>query len=646
VAATRAEGGIPVLARHGSLIRHGVIGLGLSASIFFLTYANGGFFPTTRAYAGIVVWWLIGVAAAVGVGVAWTRLDRFAVAAPGLLALFAIWTLISIGWAPDAERAVEQFDQVSLYVAVLVLAIALARVLPASLILGAVSLALSAVAVVALVSRAFPSSFGVEPGGTLLPSLIVRLSFPVGYWNGLGVDVALAYPLLLAFMTSRRSRLASALAVLPLPILASDMYLASSRGAFLAAGVAGIVYVLLAPRRWTALVAAFFAGLEGAVAIEILHSRYALVNGETTSIAASEGHHAMAWLVLAGAVGAVVWLGVVELGRRLPSPPRIAGWATAAVLVAVAIAGIVASHPIRKFHEFQGSAQYGGNTPLIVQHLLSSSGGGHWQFWGVAMNEFRAHPLNGGGAGSWLFAWLQHGSIPLYSQFAHSLYLETLAELGIVGLLLLLAAMVVALVGSARSALRLHSGEIAAAAACGAGFFASAAFEWIWQLAGVGVVAIGMLGVALGAMPSTRAPVVRRFEVGRPLLALAAVAAIIPQIVVLVAGIHLRNSQSAFTVGNGAHARSEALAAKTVEPWAEAPYLQLATIALDEGRLDEGLRWVDGAISRSPRDYAPWILATQIELARGRIIAAHRDLARVCGPGGLYPLSIHCQRSP
>ena len=139
--------------------------------------------------------------------------------------------------------------------------------------MGAVAVALSVVAGVALVSRCFPSTFGLQTGSTLLPALENRLSFPLGYWNGLGIEVALAYPLLLAIMVSRRSRAASALAALPLPILAAVMYLTSSRGAFVAAGVAVVIFVVLTPRRWPAVAALIVAGAAGAVAVAVLVPR-------------------------------------------------------------------------------------------------------------------------------------------------------------------------------------------------------------------------------------------------------------------------------------------------------------------------------------------------------------------------------------
>ena len=189
------------------LARNAFLGLLVAGCVFALSYANGGFDTTTKAYAGITAWWLLGTAAAIGVAQARARVDRLALVALGLLAAFALWTLLSMSWASDGGRAFAQFDQVSLYVAVLAIAIALGRLVPSSVIVGGVALALSAIACVALASRFFPSTFGVEPS-TILPSITSRLSFPLGYWNGLGIEVALAYPLLLSIMVSRRSRVA------------------------------------------------------------------------------------------------------------------------------------------------------------------------------------------------------------------------------------------------------------------------------------------------------------------------------------------------------------------------------------------------------------------------------------------------------
>jgi len=610
-------------------MRNVAVGIGVAAAIFALSYADGGFASTTRAYAGIAAWWLLGVGAAVGIASARAAINRLAVAALGLFAAFAVWVLISVNWATDAERAFAQFNQVSLYVAVLAIAIVLARLVPASWVVGGVALAVSAIATVAFISRCFPSVFGPQAGLKILPSLEARLSFPLGYWNGLGIEVALAYPLLLAIMTSRRSRVASAIAALPLPVLAADMYLTSSRGAFVAAAVGVIAYIALTPRRWAAFVAVLVAGAAGAVAVAALVSRKALVDGLTnTALGVHQGHRAALLIGIACVVTALVWAGLAELGTRVSTPPRVVGVAVVVAIVGLFLVAVVASHPVRKFDQFKNNSLPANSTSTpTATHLLSSSGSGRWQFWGVAVSEFRAHPLNGGGAGSWESWWLQRGTFPLPSEFAHSLYLEALAELGIVGLLLIGGAVVVAAVGAVRSARLLQSGEIAAAAACGIAFFAAAAYDWVWQLAGIAVVGVGMLGFALGALPAERPAAWGRFGALRPAIALLAVAAIIPQYVVLAAGSHLRNSQSAFAAGDGSRARSEALAAKAIEPWAASPYLQLGFVAAAENNFAEASRWGHEAIRHARRDYSLWAAAANFDTRRGNIALARRELA-------------------
>jgi O-antigen ligase len=567
----------------------------------------------------------LGIGAAFGIASARSGIDRLAGVAVGLFAAFAVWTLISVRWASDAGRAFAQFNQVALYVAVLAIAIVIARRVPASVLVGGVAVALSVVACVALVSRLIPSTFGLQPGSTLVPALKNRLSFPLGYWNGLGIEVALAYPLLLAVMTWRRSRLASVLAALPLPILAAVMYLTSSRGAFAAAAVGLVVFLVLTPRRWPALAAVVVAAGAGAAAVAVLVPKKELVDGDVGgALGIHQGHHAAVWIGIACVVTALVWAGAAEVGKRIPTPSRAVGQATAVVLVGLAVAAIVLAHPIAKFDAFKSSPPAnGGNT---LNHLLNSSGSGRWQFWSAAISEFRAHPVNGGGAGSWQAWWLQHGSLKVFSQFAHSVYLEALGELGIIGFLLLVAAVVVAVVGAIRSALLLESGEVAAAAACGIAFFVAAAYDWVWQLGGIAVVGVGMLGFALGALPSTRASGRGRSDVLRPVLALIAVAAIIPQYVVLAAGSHLRNSQDAFAAGDGTRARSEALSAKAIEPWSAGPYLQLGLISEDQRHFNAAAHWLDEAISRARRDYSLWLIAARIEGERGKAGPAVRDL--------------------
>jgi hypothetical protein len=273
---------------------------------------------------------------------------------------------------------------------------------------------------------------------------------------------------------------------------------------------------------------------------------------------------------------------------------------------------------------------------FVTDHLLSSSGSGRWQFWSAAVSQFSAHPLKGGGAGSWEFWWLQHGSLSIFTQVAHSLYLETMAELGIIGLLLLLGWLLLALVGAVRSARALNSAYVAALAATAITFFVAAGYDWVWQLSGVTVVAVGCLGIALGALPSRGEPATRPVGFLRPVLALVAVAAIVPQVVALSAGVHLSNSHAAAAAGDPARAQHEALEAKAVEPWASSAYLQLGLLAQDEHQYVDARHWIELAIDHSKENWQLWYVASEIDRARGLGRAATGELshARALNPRG------------
>ena len=126
------------------------------------------------------------------------------------------------------------------------------------------------------------------------------------------------------------------------------------------------------------------------------------------------------------------------------------------------------------------------------------------------MNEFRARPLYGGGAGSFQAYWLEHRQIPVYVRDAHSVYLQTAAETGIFGALLVTATLVLPLSRVRRARHRPLWPYLAAAYFA---YLVHAGVDWDWQMPAVTLPAL-FCGVMLlqsegdaGAVSLSRRPV-------------------------------------------------------------------------------------------------------------------------------------------
>jgi hypothetical protein len=272
--------------------------------------------------------------------------------------------------------------------------------------------------------------------------------------------------------------------------------------------------------------------------------------------------------------------------------------------------GLIASHPIRRFEQFKHNVQPEAINPsnYTAEHLLGSGGNGRWQMWSAAGDQWQQHPIVGNGAGSFAEWWTRHGSFTGHIKDAHSLYLQTLGELGLVGFLILASIFVMgASVGVRRSLVaRDKRATTAALTAAFGAYSVDVAFDWMWELTVVSIVAWTVLALALSSTkaleqnprPKTERRPVRLLRKKGPIVTIVAVAwlLIAAQAIPLLAQTQIGKSQAAVARGDAATAESAAMKARQIQPWAASPALQLALVLEQEGNLVQAGAWIREAI--------------------------------------------------
>jgi O-antigen ligase len=189
------------------------------------------------------------------------------------------------------------------------------------------------------------------------------------------------------------------------------------------------------------------------------------------------------------AVGAVVAVG---LALETRSPRARAGLLTASALCASTLAltssrgavlaglvgvGVLVAARVRSAKVAASLAVAGA--ALLIVTLSQVSLGDRPAYWRVAAEDVSEHYLLGSGAGSFDDMWLEQRSSPPFVRDAHNLYLETLAELGPVGLLLLVCALGAPLLAAAHAR---RDGLVAAGAAGYSALLVHAGLDWDWEM--------------------------------------------------------------------------------------------------------------------------------------------------------------------
>ncbi|HEX6667064.1 MAG TPA: O-antigen ligase family protein [Solirubrobacterales bacterium] len=471
-----------------------------------------------------------------------------------------------------------------------------------------------------------------------------RLRYPLGYWNANGAMFGIATAMLL--WLSRRSDFGPLrwFAVGAMPAVLLALYFTYSRGGVVVLVVACVCLLALSRDRLWLLGTLAIAALGTLPAILAVQSRRALADSFDSAATIDQGVEVLAILLAGAALVLALWAGLRALERRQSaltlraldisrSPVVLKRIAIAAALVAV---GLAIAFGGRAWDQFSSSQlQFPGEAE---QHFNDLSGAGRNDFYRVAIDGFGEKPLYGHGAGTYEFTWEQLRSIDLPLHNAHSLYLEVFDELGLVGGALILGLFGV-LLWTGFSAWRAASGPrrdlYAVLLAAMLAFAVGAGIDWYWEIAGLAVLFFLAAGVVVsmrcaqlssGAVTAKRKEDVRRYGLavaGVVVAWIAAIALVGP----LLVEHQLKSSQAAAADGDITKAVSDANTARSIEPWAASPYVQLGLLAQLQGDYATANDRLSEAIEREDRNWQLYYLRSKVEHEAGEDARARADLA-------------------
>jgi O-antigen ligase/polysaccharide polymerase Wzy-like membrane protein len=436
--------------------------LAVAGALCFLTFEAGGGLALGRMTVVEMALTLAGGTAIALAGLLTRRGTRAYGAWPAALLLgMTALSALSVAWSVAPDSSWQDAGRMLAYSAVFAAAAAIVRAYPRPwpALLGGIVLAAVAVCGYALLTK-------VLPGDLDAYDRYARLQEPYGYWNALGLTAALG-AIGCLWLGARRAghALVSAAAYPAMGLLLVTLMLAYSRGAIAALAVGVVLWMAIVPLRLRGARVLIVGALGAAPVVAWTFSTHAL-SAEAVGLHARVVAGRQLGVLLAAMLLALAAAGVAIGFRsaRRPSSERAHRRAAAllvALLVVTAAAGIgglaaskrgftgTISHDLRSLTD--PNAPVPSNTPS----RLTAIGSVRARYWKEAIDTFDAHPALGVGASGYETARLRYRKETLAVKHAHGYLVQTLADLGLVGLAVTLALLAVWLTSAARATLPL-----------------------------------------------------------------------------------------------------------------------------------------------------------------------------------------------
>jgi O-antigen ligase len=546
---------------------------------------------------------------------------RLRIAFAALMGSLGVWIALSSLWSISSSASVREVERMLVYVALALSVALIVRRRDTAAVLGGAALGVTLVCGYALATRLFPDRFDTFDD----PIVTYRLAEPVGYWNALGLLAAMGVLLILGFAAHARPRAVSSVAAALLPVLATTLYFTFSRGAWAAFAVGLLATLALDPRRLRLAVCSLVVAAPAIACVAYASTQEALTTeGAAQMAAVREGHRVAVVLLLAVFASGLLGLGARIFAERVPASSRsrrVFDVALVALLLAAAVGGLIAlGGPADARDKLESRFNSDSVSAAdLNERLFSISGNGRSEQWQVSWDAGRDRPFAGHGAGTFEYIWYEQRPDLLVVRDGHSLYLETFAELGIVGLTLLGGALLVLVVGGVRGR---RSRLVASGTAAFLAWAAASAIDWHWEMVGATLTAL-LVGAA-GLLASERRRVAAPSSGAR--LSLVGVTATLSVFALwsLVGNQALFAARESIARKEWADARTHAERARDLLSWSYEPYIALGDAAAGAGDREAAVRAYRSAVAKDPDNWVAWLRLAQVETGAERAAAYDR----------------------
>src|SRR5215203_485183 len=555
------------------------------------------------------------------------RLTRCSAWALGALALLTVWTVFSLVWAEDRGAAeIASARQVLLFASF---------ALPAvwSPTTRALTIGLAALPCVALLGAITALFATLADPATLEDG---RLLAPAGYTNATAALLAMGVPVSLVLFSRRELPVAArAVALAVGGALLQAFLLTQSRGGLVALGIVLLLALLLTPGRLRLLLPIGVLALAAWVGLDpLLEVRRLAVEGGDVAGALDGAIRTMVLTSLALLALGTVYAGLdtrLEIGTKTVRRLSVAVIAVVGAAVIVAVVAVASTGPApgewisEKVTDFK-TADY-AELESQPTRFTGDLGSNRYDYWRVSVDVFADHPGTGTGAGNFIAPFLERRKADKSTIYSHSIWLETLAELGAVGFLALLAFAISLVLALIRAGGRpgVPRWLVATAALPLAYLLIHGAIDWISVFPAVAAPAMALAGGATGVGRFAGEPSVHR----RVSPAIGVAAALVLATLLsapLLMSARLADRAMASWRADPAAAVDDLERAAALDPLAAAPYVQLGVVGVELERPALARDAFRSALERDPSAWYPRFQLGLLAAAAGRRGAAVADV--------------------